>query len=112
MGEVMMATTVTEKQEEWLPPSEPQKSGAKIDTTVDELASAITAEHHFGRDAGGRLYAYRGGVYQLGGDRVVRQAVKHLMIGWGLAAKWQSRKANEVVEFIAVDSPELWTDPP
>jgi putative DNA primase/helicase len=38
--------------------------------------------------------------------------VKVLLNDWSLADKWTSRKAAEVVEYIRVDSPELWEAPP
>jgi putative DNA primase/helicase len=34
------------------------------------------------------------------------------MSRWGLAENWTAHKANEVVEYIRVDRPELWIDPP
>jgi putative DNA primase/helicase len=51
-------------------------------------------------------------VYQPKGELAIRQRVKGLMGQWGLAEKWTNRRANEVCEYIRVDCPELWTDPP
>jgi putative DNA primase/helicase len=85
---------------------------AEKDTNVDELARAILAEHYFARDAGGRLYVFAEGVYKPTGEMVVRQRVKSLLNQWDLACKWSSRRALEVVEYIRVDRPELWSVPP
>jgi putative DNA primase/helicase len=73
---------------------------------------AILAEHHFAREAGGRLYVYAGGVYKPHGERTIKQRVKNLMMEWRLASKWTTRRAIEVVEYIRVDCPELWSAPP
>lgn len=81
-------------------------------TNVDDTARAITAEHRFAKDPGGRLYVYRGGVFVPSGAQVIRQRVKALMTEWCIAPKWSSRRATEVVEYIAVDCPELWSTPP
>ncbi len=81
-------------------------------TNVDEIAQAIKADHHFARDPGGRLYVFKGGVYKPVGELLVRQRVKGIMTEWGLAQKWSTRRAAEVVEYIRVDCPELWADPP
>jgi putative DNA primase/helicase len=84
----------------------------RTETNVDDLARAITAEVNFARDNGGRLYAYRDGVYKPKGELAIRQRVKGLMGQWGLAEKRTTRRASEVCEYIRVDCPELWTDPP
>lgn len=108
-----MTAPVTEMPQ-WLSgaPAPPQNGRTSDQTNVEELAQSILAQYHFARDAGGRLYVFEDGVYRPGGERRVKQAVKRRMLGWGIAAKWQSHKANEVLEFIAVDSQELWTDLP
>ena len=82
------------------------------ETSVDVLADAILAEHHFARDPGGRLYVYADGVYKPTGELVIRQRVKGIMTEWGIAEKWSTRRTFEVVEYIRVDCPELWPTPP
>ena len=81
-------------------------------TNVDQLAQEITTRNHFAKDVGERLYVFQNGVYRPKGERFITARVKELYTGWGLAAKWNSHKAAEVVEYIRVDRPELWTDPP
>jgi putative DNA primase/helicase len=80
--------------------------------STHELAEAITARHHFAQDAGGRLYVYRAGYYQGDGAAFVRQQVKRLMARMKVSAKWTSHKADEVVKYIDVDAPLLWSEPP
>jgi putative DNA primase/helicase len=84
----------------------------KLETNVDMLAREITAQHHFTRDAGDRLYHFKNGVYRPTGERFIAAKVKELYRAWGLAAKWSIHKSTEVVEYIRVDCPELWGDPP
>jgi putative DNA primase/helicase len=84
----------------------------KLETNVDDLAREITAQHYFARDPGGRMYRFKDGVYRPGGERFITGKVKELYGAWGLAAKWTIHKSAEVVEYIRVDCPDLWTDPP
>jgi putative DNA primase/helicase len=74
---------------------------------IKTLADAICAVDHFGRDAGGKLYRYRKGVFQPDGERHIKAQVKCLLTEWGETKAWSSRLASEVVEFIRVDAPEL-----
>ncbi len=76
------------------------------------LAAAITSEHHFARDAGGKLYAYEAGTYHPEGERIVAVAIKRLLERGGAQAKWTTHRAREVAEYIRVDAPELWERPP
>src|SRR5215218_2588529 len=76
------------------------------------LAEEITDEDYFAQDAGGKLWHYKDGVYKQFGERTVRQKVKSLLGEWGRSKKWSSHRANEVVEYIRVDAPELWDRPP
>ena len=84
----------------------------KLETNVDMLAREITAQNHFARDPGDRLYHFKNGVYRPTGERFITAKVKELYGAWGLAAKWSIHKSTEVVEYIRVDRPELWSDPP
>ncbi|MDP8952298.1 MAG: bifunctional DNA primase/polymerase, partial [Actinomycetota bacterium] len=76
------------------------------------LAEAITDEHHFARDAGGKLYVYEGGAYRPEGERIIAVAIKRLLEGGGSQAMWTTHRAREVTEYIRVDAPELWERPP
>ncbi len=101
------------KDDQEAPPREKVPPVAlREETNVDEIAQAIKADHYFARDPGGRLYVFKGGVYRPVGELLVRQRVKGLMTEWGLAQKWNTHRAAEVVEYIRVDCPELWAAPP
>lgn len=76
------------------------------------LADTITAEEHFARDAGGKLWHYSDGVYRQHGERTIKVKVKNLLEEWAESKKWNTNRANEVVEYIRVDAPELWDEPP
>lgn len=86
--------------------------GEADDVTTKVLADAILEDDHFAQDAGGKLYIYGSGAYRGGGEAHIRRKVKSLHEGWGSADQWSSHKANEVVEYIRVDAPELWNQPP
>ena len=59
------------------------------------------------RDAGGRLYFYRGGCYHPEGAAFVAQQVKRLLVLMKLASKWTSHKSEEVVKYLTIDAPLL-----
>lgn len=73
------------------------------------LADLICADNHFAQDAGGKLYRYSGGVYRPRGEQYVKTQVKRFCLekGW----EWTKHQAEECVEYIRVDSPELWERP-
>lgn len=81
------------------------------ETNTAELAGEITSQASFARDAGGRLYVFKDGVYIPSGELFVQQRVKGIMKRWGIETKWTSRRAKEVCEYILVDSPALWDAP-
>lgn len=89
-------------------------------TDVSDLSGGITrklADHicrtdHFAQDAGGKLYLWRRGNYVPRGEQHVRARVKSIMIDWKLTTQWTPKQANDVVEYIRVDAPELWERPP
>jgi putative DNA primase/helicase len=87
-------------------------SAARREANVHELAREITAKDHFAKDAGGRLYVFHDGVYGPTGESFVKARVKELYGAWGLAKKWSTHRAKEVAEYISVDCPELWANPP
>jgi P4 family phage/plasmid primase-like protien len=82
-----------------------------LSISVHEIARAITATHYFARDAGGRLYVFRGGTYHRDGACFIRKGVKQFLERIGSASKWSSRKAEEVVKYIEVDARSLWDAP-
>jgi putative DNA primase/helicase len=84
----------------------------KLKTNVDDLAREVTARDHFAKDVGERLYLFENGVYRPKGERFISQRVKELYTAWGLAEKWNIHNSNEVVEYIRIDRPQLWTNPP
>ncbi len=87
-------------------------SGMGSPGIIKMLSDVITAEDHFARDAGDRLYRFSGGAYNQYAERYIRRRVKELLEAWGMADKWSSHKANEVAEYIRADAPELWERPP
>jgi P4 family phage/plasmid primase-like protien len=89
-----------------------EKSGDGDDISVPQIAEAILGRHHFARDAGGRLYTFRGGTYHPDGASTVRQLVKQILKRMKLSSKWTSHKAEEAVKYIEVDAAELWERPP
>ena len=76
------------------------------------LADAILEDDHFAQDAGGKLYRYSGGVYKTHAERYIRRRVKEILEDLEASEKWSSHRANEVVEYIRGDAPELWERPP
>ena len=79
---------------------------------VKPLADNVSETNHFSQDQGGKLYIYSRGVYRPTGASYVRQRVKALLEEWGLPKYWSSRLAEEVIEYLRVDSPPLWESPP
>ena len=77
-----------------------------------KLSDAILKDLAFARDPGGRLYVFDGGVYRPRGEVLVKKKVKRLLEAWDLTAKWSTHRAEETVEYIAVDALELWERPP
>jgi putative DNA primase/helicase len=76
-------------------------------TLVRDLAAAITQNDYFARNGSGLIYVYREGVYRPTGEMRIRQQVKHLLIDHDCPEMWSRALAKEVVEFIALDVPEL-----
>jgi len=80
-------------------------------TLVRDLAAAITGKDHFARIGSGLLYVYRDGVYQPTGEMWIRRQVKHLLLDHDCPEMWSRALSKEVVEFIALDVPELPEQP-
>jgi hypothetical protein len=76
------------------------------------LASLICADDHFAQDGGGKVYHFADGAYRPRGDQRIRTRVKAICKALGCDDEWSSRLASETVEYIRVDSPELWERPP
>jgi putative DNA primase/helicase len=74
---------------------------------VRDIASAILTKEYFARDGSGLLYNYRGGVYRPEGEMLIRQRVKHLLLDCDCSEMWSRALAREIIEFIALDVPEL-----
>lgn len=85
--------------------------GAK-DDRIRGLADAICAQHQFAQDSSGCLYRFEKGVYKPTGKELVKRLVKQLCLEFNATADWSPSLANDVVEFIRVDSPLLWEQPP
>ncbi len=81
-------------------------------TLIRDLGEMVLAEAYFAKSRSGELFHYRDGVYAPGGEEFVKQRVKKLALRLGQAARWCRSLALEVVEFIAIDSPELDAEPP
>lgn len=79
---------------------------------VATLAQLICESETFAQDEGGKLYRYHAGVYQPRGEAFVKVRVKKLCKKLDRLAEWSSYLANEVVEYIRVDSLLLWQRPP
>lgn len=79
--------------------------------STNRLADMITADSHFAVDSGAKLYVFQGGVYKPTGETYVKRRVKSILSALNVPQQWTSRKAEEVVKYIAVDAPELWDRP-
>jgi len=76
------------------------------------LADAIQSDHHFARDAGGRLYHLTNGAYTPDGEDRIGQYVKAQLQSWGMEDQWSTHRTREVAAYIGVDAPLLWQTPP
>ncbi|MCH7729882.1 MAG: hypothetical protein IH991_25940, partial [Planctomycetes bacterium] len=82
------------------------------DGLIKMLADRICAIEYFAQDAGSKAYRFSGGVYRAKAEQFIKQRVKALCVDLRFAKEWTPRLAENVVEFIRVDSPELWERPP
>ena len=76
------------------------------------LADELVNEHSFAQDAGGKLYHYAEGAYKTYAERFIKLRVKRILEERNASDKWSSHRANEVIEYIRADAPELWERPP
>ena len=79
---------------------------------VPRLSDAILQHDHFARDSGRRLFVFRDGAYRPNGEEHVKRRAKALLTHWGERDTWTARKVRDLIEFVTVDSPELWPTPP
>lgn len=94
-----------------------QRDGSSDDDSGEAPSAAalgelICADDHFAQDGGGKVYYFADGAYRPRGDQRIRGRVKAICKALGCDDEWSSRLANETVEYIRVDSPELWERPP
>src|SRR5580700_8109695 len=80
-------------------------------TLIRDLAHVILAHDHFARDAAGRLFRYDGGVYTENAELYVKRQVKQLTVKFANAGRWNRTLAHEVIEYIALDAPDLLQRP-
>ena len=85
---------------------EPRLSDKQL---TEQLALALMENDYFARDGGGKLYAYRRGVYAADGEARIESRVKALLKEWG--KEWTQHRGREVVEYIRIDAPLLWDRP-
>ena len=98
--------------ETWRASVKGEEGGKRALGLTKELADAITQDMCFAQDAGGFLYYFVGGVYRPKAEEYVRRRVKGLLEADERTKEWTSGAANEVVEYIRVDAPQLWPEPP
>jgi hypothetical protein len=79
---------------------------------VKELSDEISSTENFGQDQSGELHRFSNGVYVPDGERRVKCLVKTLLERRNETQLWSSNRAQEVVEYLRVDSPLLWDRPP
>ena len=92
---------------EWKP-----GTAAAEESFVKVIADLICKDNHFARDVGGKLFRYRDGAYRSKAETYICAEVKRLCVALEATENWSTRFANEVVEWIGVDAPELWERPP
>jgi len=88
------------------------QTAVKTEGLVKVVSRLILEENHFAQDAGGKLYRYARGVYKIRGDDYIKQQVKRFCTALEADRQWSPRQADNVVEYIRVDSPVLWDKPP
>lgn len=110
-GETLLRQAVDDAAE-WHP-GEDEELGLRIaaDGLTKVLADAICEDNHFARDAGGKLYRFRGGAYRAQAEQYVKGRIKAILEEWKYTREWTPRQSNAVVEYIGVDAPELWERP-
>ncbi len=77
-----------------------------------EFGDIILKDNQFAQDAGRRLYEFRDGCYQAGGDDHIRRCHLDLLQKESKAAKWSGHKSEEIVKYLRLRAPALWERPP
>ena len=76
------------------------------------VAGEITETDHFAKDEGGRLYIYRGGVYEPGGEKHIERRIAEILWQRGRRDLWSTYRQREVIDYIRVTAArELRTKP-
>ena len=98
---------------EWVPTKTATKKKASgfEHGLIKEVADRIEKTDHFAQDEAGNIYRYNAGVYKSRGSEFIKRSVKRVLDELDLMRDWSTRLAESVVEFIRVDSPELWKKP-
>jgi len=76
------------------------------------IAARITEEDHFAKDEGDLLYCYDKGAYWPTAKDVIKANFQKLCNELGCADQWTSHMSREVIEYITVNAPRLWSTPP
>jgi P4 family phage/plasmid primase-like protien len=79
---------------------------------IPTIGDTLLYREKFAVNEGEKLYVYREGVYRPEGLLVVRKTGRELMRAWNVARQWRKRLTDEVQEWILLESPELWEEPP
>ena len=111
-GQLTIEKAIERTCEVWNPSVTAANGGNVGPGLVKQLADAISSHEKFAQDPGSRLYRYANGVFKPDGEEHVKRRVKALLENWNESRKWSAARANEVVEYIRVDSPHLLERPP
>jgi putative DNA primase/helicase len=79
---------------------------------VPKLAAQICDENHFAQDVGTKLYRFVTGAYRAKAEEFLRRQVKRILKEWNKSQLWSPTLAEQVIEYVRVDSPVLWERPP
>ncbi len=111
-GEKLLRQAVDDA-EEWQPGADEELARRiAADGLTKVLADEICQDDHFARDGGGKLYRYCKGAYRGKAEGFVKARIKSILEQWQYTKEWTPRQSDAVVEYIAVDAPELWERPP
>lgn len=79
---------------------------------ASEIGDYLLTFHHFAKDPSETLFTFENGVYRPGGDKFVREMVKQYAIDGGQAREWSAHLADETIDYLLADAPQLWPLPP
>jgi putative DNA primase/helicase len=92
--------------------TKPSSGQGNMHGLVKTVSDAICKSNHFALDAGGKLYCYHKGVYLPNGDTVIKKLVKRFTVETMQDKSWHRSLNADVIEFISIDAPTLWSRPP